>query len=111
MKSENRDAVKFYYKSVKKNFLAVLCIEQGNYILKKGSTVSSTVSEHFKSYKTVKKRRIDAGITDDDLTLKSDIVFSSSSVAGEFVSGCSCNGPASWKIKNGITLKEWKEMK
>ena len=97
----------FYMKSAKNNFLARLTYIDGEFVLKKGSTVSKNVSKHFKSYKTVIKRREEAGITDDELTLKKDIAFNSSSVAGEFVCGSSCNGPSSWKTESGITLKEW----
>lgn len=35
-----------------------------------------------------------------------DIIFSSSSAAAVFVTGYSISGPANWKNKNGITLKE-----
>ena len=99
--------MEFYMKSAKNKFLAKLTYLDGEFVLKKGSTVSQTVSNHFKSYKTVIKRRIEAGITTDQLMLKNDIVFKSSSVAGEFVCGSSCNGPSSWKTESGITLKEW----
>ncbi len=68
----------FCYNSSKKNFSAVLNVENGKYILKKGSTVSATVSEHFKTCQTVKKRRIDARIADDNYTQNQDIEFSSS---------------------------------
>ena len=94
-------------KSSKNNFLAKLIYVDGQFVLKKGSTVSQNVSNHFKSYKIVIKRREDAGITTDQLTLKKDVVFNSSSVAGEFVCGSSCNGPSPWKTESGITLKEW----
>ena len=99
----------FYLKSKKNCYCAKLNIFEGQYILRKGSTVSKRVSMRFKSYKTVIKRREEAGITLDCLSLKTDIIFSSSSVAGEFVCGSSCNGPSSWKTENGITLKEWEK--
>lgn len=106
MKSEENT---FYLKSKKNNYSAVLVIDNGIFTLKSGSTVSANVSMHFKSYKTVIKRRNEAGIDENNLVLKKDIVFKSSSVAGEFVCGSSCNGPSSWKTEKGITLKMWME--
>ena len=97
--------MKFYYKSTKNDFDAVLDVSEGKYILKKGTKVSLNVSEHFRSTKTVLKRRLDVGIKDDRI-LPYDVEFSSSSVAGEFVSGSSCNGPSCWKSEDGITLKD-----
>lgn len=41
-----------------------------------------------------------------DLTTTEDILFSSSSAAADFVLGYSVSGPATWKDKNGRTLKE-----
>ncbi len=99
--------MEFILKSVKNNYRATLCLEDGLFIVKAGSTVSAVVSHHFKSYKTVEQRRKDAGLTEQNLTLSSDISFKSSSIAGEFVCGSSCNGPSSWKTKDGTTLKEW----
>ena len=81
--------------------------EDGRFVVKAGSTVSALVSHSFKSYKTVEQRRIEAGLTATDLMLKNDVSFKSSSIAGEFVCGSSCNGPSSWKTKEGLTLKEW----
>ncbi len=97
----------FYIRSKKNNYSAKLTYIDGQYILRKGSTVSCNVSDRFKSYKAVIKKRKKAGVIQDDLLLKFDITFNSSSTAGEFVRGGSCNGPSSWKTENGITLKEW----
>lgn len=41
-----------------------------------------------------------------DLTTTEDILFSSSSAAADFVLGYSVSGPATWKDKDGRTLKE-----
>ena len=70
-------------------------------------TVAPRVSEKFKSFRTVIKRRENAGINNQKLEVTCDLVFNSASVAGEFVVGSSCNGPSSWKTDNGVTLKEW----
>ncbi|MDO4526434.1 MAG: DUF4357 domain-containing protein [Bacteroidales bacterium] len=97
----------FYLKSRKNDYCAMLQLENGKFVLKKGSTVASRVSEKFKSFRTVIKRRENAGINNQNLELTSDLVFNSASVAGEFVAGSSCNGPSSWKNDKGVTLKEW----
>ena len=96
----------FYLKSNKNDFVAMLEISDGKYVVKKGSTVSAKVSDHFKSCKTVRERRKNAGLSENNRILKEDMVFTSASVAGEFVCGSSCNGPSSWKTENGLTLKE-----
>ena len=97
--------MKFYMSSIKNEFQAILEYQGGVCILKVVSTVSKNVSQHFKSYKTVLARRELAGISDCNNTLTRDIEFKSSSVAGEFVSGRSCNGPSSWKTNDKVTLK------
>ena len=101
--------MEFVLRSQKNNYCATLCLEDGLYVVKAGSTVAGSASRHFKSFKTVEQRRKDAGITEQNLTLIQDVSFKSSSVAGEFVCGSSCNGPSSWKTKDGTTLKEWME--
>ena len=97
----------FYLKSVKNNYSATLSYEDGQYILRAGSTVSKSVSTHFKSHATVELRRKEHGISLNNSILKQDIVFKSSTVAGEFVCGSSCNGPSCWKNSDGLTIKEW----
>lgn len=99
--------MEFIIKSAKNNYHATLSFEDGQFVLKAGSTVSASVSSHFKNHKTVEQRRKDAGITEDNLMIAKDLIFKSSSVAGEFVCGSSCNGPSSWKTKEEVTLKEW----
>lgn len=41
-----------------------------------------------------------------DHTTTEDILFSSSSAAADFVLGYAVSGPATWKDKEGRTLKE-----
>ena len=98
----------FYYKGLRNDFDATLELIDGKYIVKKGSKVSKTVSEHFSSTNVVIKRRNDAGIKEDRI-VPNDIEFKSSSVAGEFVSGSSCNGPSLWKTKDGKMIKDMME--
>lgn len=45
-------------------------------------------------------------INEADYTTKEDILFSSSSAAADFLLGYSASGPASWKNKDGKTIKE-----
>ncbi|MEF2619371.1 MAG: DUF4357 domain-containing protein [Clostridia bacterium] len=98
----------FYLDSKKNNFKATLEVtKDGKYVLKKGSTVNRKISMSFKSYKTVLKRRDEYGLNEKNNVLNKDIKFNSSSVAGEFVTGSSCNGPSSWKNEKGMKLKEW----
>lgn len=47
------------------------------------------------------------GINENNNVLGKDLNFKSSSVAGEFVCGSSCNGPSCWKTNDKITLKAW----
>lgn len=42
----------------------------------------------------------------DNLMIKEDILFSSSSAAADFILGYSVSGPKMWKTKDGRTLKE-----
>ncbi|MCM1568601.1 MAG: GIY-YIG nuclease family protein [Roseburia sp.] len=45
-----------------------------------------------------------------DFVLKEDVLFSSSSAAADFLLGYSVSGPATWKDKNGKSLKEHNAM-
>ena len=54
----------------------------------------------------LRKKHFDAGHVNADLVTTEDILFSNSSAAADFVTGYSISGPANWKDKNGITLKE-----
>lgn len=90
--------------SKKRDVNAKLELKDEKYILKKGSKVSSKISESFRSCKKVKKRR--ENNINKDFILLNDIVFRSSSTAGEFVLGTSCNGKIKWKNIEGKTLKE-----
>ncbi len=109
MKSKADEHVIFELKSKKNDYIAYMEVIDGKYIVKRGSIVSKQISEHFKSHKVVSRRRQEVGVDGENRMLSSDIVFNSSSVAGEFVSGNSCNGPSSWRTHNGLSLKRWTE--
>lgn len=88
----------------KRNVNAIIELNNNMYILKKGSKVSEKISETFRSYKKVIKRRLNN--VDNKYILLNDLEFKSPSTAGEFVLGTSCNGMIKWKNKEGKTLKE-----
>ena len=67
-----------------------------------GKTFSKSLS---KGAATLRKKIFDAGKVKELVTTE-DIIFSSSSAAAVFVTGYSVSGPANWKNKAGITLKE-----
>lgn len=77
------------------------------FVLFAGATVNEKTSEKSlsKGAVSLRKKHFDAGRV-KDLTTTEDIIFSSSSAAADFVTGYSVSGPANWKNKNGVTLKE-----
>ena len=77
------------------------------FVLFAGSTVNEKTSEKSlsKGAMDLRKKHFDAGRV-KNLATTEDIIFSSSSAAAVFVTGYSISGPANWKNKNGITLKE-----
>lgn len=77
------------------------------FVLFSGSVVNEKTSEKSlsKGAVSLRKKHFDAGKV-KDLTTTEDILFSSSSAAADFVTGYSVSGPANWKNKNGVTLKE-----
>lgn len=77
------------------------------FVLFSGSVVNEKTSEKSlsKGAVSLRKKHFDAGRV-KDLTTTEDILFSSSSAAADFVTGYSVSGPANWKNKNGVTLKE-----
>ena len=77
----------------------------GAFTVLKGSKVSESVthSEKFKGTKSIVKAR--EGTITDGIVIK-DVVFKSSSMAANFVTGVSSNGLITWKDENGRTLKE-----
>lgn len=78
------------------------------FVVLAGAKVNEKVSERSVSKGVIKlrKKHIDAGHVGTDLITTEDILFSSSSAAADFVTGYSVSGPATWKDKNGKTLKE-----
>lgn len=93
--------MKFYLTNKPRNVKATLEYINNEYILKKGSTVSESISDKFRASASVEKRR--NGIIKDNVLVK-DIIFKSPSVAGEFVLGTSCNGKEKWKSESGEKL-------
>lgn len=79
-------------------------VDTNEFIVLKGSSVSSTISnsEKFRGARAIEKARTDK-IIDNILTC--DVSFKSSSTAANFVTGTSTNGMIAWKDENGNTLK------
>lgn len=81
-------------------------VDKGKFIVKKGSLVSSIVSDatKFRGKDSVLKMR-EAFVSDRIVT--QDVEFKSASTAANFVTGTSTNGMIAWKEnKSKKTLKE-----
>lgn len=99
--------MKLYLKNRNGRFNAVLDYDvfTGEYIVLKGSRVSDRISTapSFRGARTVEKRRKQYVRNN---VVQENVVFKSSSTAGNFVTGKSTDGPSSWKDENGKKLKE-----
>lgn len=80
------------------------------FVVYKGAVINEKVSAKSVGSGAVKLRakHISEGRVVDNITTE-DILFSSSSAAAVFVLGYSVSGPATWKAKDGRTLKEIEE--
>lgn len=89
------------------NAEATAMITTEGFVLMSGSSVNEKTTMKSLSAGMVKLRNkhLDSGKVKDWKTIE-DILFSSSSAAADFVLGYSVSGPATWKDKNGRTLKE-----
>lgn len=97
--------MKLYYESKKKDFKAEAEFdsERKEFVVKKGSKVSSDVgqSEKFRGGKSVLKSR-EKYVRDRIVT--EDVMFNSPSTAANFISGRSSNGMIAWKNSEGVKL-------
>ena len=50
------------------------------------------------------------GISDSNPVLEKDVPFKSSTAAGEFVCGSTCDGPFRWKTSDGVRMQDLPEM-
>ena len=73
--------------------------------MQKGSRVSENIlsSLTFRGAKTIEKQR---SLYVKNNIVQENIIFKSSSTAGNFVTGNSTDGPSSWKNESGKKLKE-----
>ena len=87
---------------------AIGTVTAEGFVVLAGAKINEKTSEKSLSKGMVKlrKKHFDAGHISADLVTTEDILFSSSSAAADFVTGYSVSGPATWKNKNGKTLKE-----
>ena len=106
----------FYFKNPSKGVdgKAEILIHTGNTaartaVLKAGSILSPSVSDHFSGSNSVKNRRLQlqaSGALVGNI-LQTDVTFSSQSSAGAFLNGTSFDGNKNWKTVSGdIPLKQ-----
>lgn len=78
------------------------------FVLLAGAVINEKISEKSLSRGAIalRKKIMDSGKVDANLTTTEDILFSSSSAAVDFVIGYSVSGPKTWKTADGRTLKE-----
>jgi len=81
------------------------------FVVFKGSKVaSSTVPSITENFKRLRDQLINNGVIQQNngsLIISEDYVFSSPSTAAVIVMGRNANGLTEWKLKNGLTLKEF----
>lgn len=95
---------KLFLHSNKANAMGVVTSE--GFVLLKNSIIAEKVSSSVsRSVENLRKKYIEDGKLVNFKTTE-DIIFSSSSAAATFVTGNSTSGPATWKNKEGKTLKE-----
>lgn len=80
-------------------------LQTGEFVVLKGSRVSDSISNAptFRGAKSIEKKR---SLYVKNNIVQDNIVFTSSSTAGNFVSGQSTDGPRAWKDETGKKLKE-----
>ena len=76
------------------------------FVLLKGAKIKKEISKSLSSgVRKMREKYIAGGKVISEITTE-DILFSSSSAAADFVLGSSVSGPATWKDKDGVSLKE-----
>ena len=80
-------------------------LQTGEFVVLKGSRVSDSISTAptFRGVKAIEKQR---SLYVENNIVQENVVFKSSSTAGNFVTGNSTDGPSSWKDETGKKLKE-----
>ena len=105
--SSDIEHIKFYCYRRESN--AYMHIENGKYIVEKGSKISShNIPVTLKSYQSVvnSRNKFKNKISEENILIE-DIPFKSSSGASQFVVNYSSSGKEDWKDANGKTLKEY----
>jgi hypothetical protein len=96
---------------IQKNIKAEMVIEQGNYIVLKGSRAKKDTTSNFKyhhTYKELRDRLINNNILmleNDEYVFQENTVFTSSSAASTIVLGYPISGLEAWKNNQGEKLK------
>ncbi len=77
------------------------------FIVFKGATLNEKTSKRSLNKRAAERREsLIASDKVENLTTTEDILFSSPSAAADFLMGYSISGPATWKDKNGVSLKD-----
>ena len=77
------------------------------FVVYKGATMNDKTNDKALNKGTATKREaIKASDKVNNLTLMEDMLFTSPSAAADFLIGYSVSGPATWKDKNGVSLKD-----
>lgn len=110
IKNVESNEVILYYKRKHKNLnypIEATCLitDEGKYKVLKGSKKNPKGEPYLTE--NIKKKRLSAKIDRENNILLEDILFSSPSAAGCFVSGKSINGFIDWRLKDGRSLSEY----
>lgn len=92
--------------SKRNNYSATCELNDGVFVVKKGSKICMRFSEHIKGGTFAKKYREDRNFVSDDGVVLKDCSFNSASTAAQFVTGSSTNGMVAWKSKDRKKLKD-----
>jgi len=93
--------------------LAKIQITSEGFVVLKGSRMSNNTVDSAQNW-VIKKREelLEKEIVvenDENYIFKKDYLFSSSSTAAAVVMGRNANGLREWKLKNGMTVKEFEQ--
>ncbi len=88
-------------------------LDDAGFIVRKGSRARKVARSAIASYKHADRDElILGGVLKEaagEYRFTQDFLFTSSSAAASVISGTSMNGRVSWKLADGMTLKEWEE--
>ena len=83
----------------------------GFVVFKNSKIATKTVPSMTTNFVTLRNDLIQSGAVNDQFEFVDDYLFSSPSTAATMVMGRNANGLAEWKLKNGMSLKEFESDK